>query len=344
MNQHDALAAFREETAPSPEAVARLVGGVAGARVDADALLRELPPGSTADVARLVSAVQRSGVEEHAWKPRPRWGVWGVAVAGTAIAAAVALWVSTRAADPIMHPDVGPAPVTLAIELSSPAAPREMEIADGIDVVVEGRGEVGGTPTAPELRWSQGTVGVSVEPGRGLALAVITREARVRVVGTAFEVHRDALGTAVSVSHGRVEVTCTSGGVSLLEPGESITCLPVTAASLLARAHALVDRGSDPEDVLATLQLGQRIAAPPVDAEIAVLRMRTLIESGARSRAFDEAEAWLATGRPERRPEVLAIAATLAYGAGGCAFAAPYLDELRGSGRVPPEVEACSGH
>jgi hypothetical protein len=91
----------------------------------------------------------------------------------------------------------------------------------------------------PRLEWEQGTLKVEVEPERGIDLAVHTREAEVRVVGTRFSVTRDALGTGVVVTHGHVAVLCADGEKALLGAGEARVCPPTHAAGLLGRANAL---------------------------------------------------------------------------------------------------------
>ena len=87
-------------------------------------------------------------------------------------------------------------------------------------------------------------------------LVVETPEAQVRVVGTVFEVHRDTLGTEVTVDRGHVVVRCEDTGTRHeLAAGGTIACLPVRAPGLVARAHTLHERGADASLVLHALDL-----------------------------------------------------------------------------------------
>lgn len=82
-----------------------------------------------------------------------------------------------------------------------------------------------GVARSDRILWEEGTLRVEVEPERGVELIVETEEARVRVVGTLFEVHREDFGTEVRVDRGAVEVTCHER-VHLLGAQDTTRCFP----------------------------------------------------------------------------------------------------------------------
>lgn len=189
----------------------------------------------------------------------------------------------------------------------------ERELTSAVRLGYQGAGTVSGTVRDPRIRWEAGTLDVAVAPGRGVALAVETDEAVVHVVGTAFTVTRDALGTAVAVTHGRVRVSCTGASTRELAAGERVECLPVRPAAWIGRAQALIARGRPTDEVLAAVDRGLGLAAPgdPAAGELVALRIRVLMEARRYADALAAAEAYLESGATPRRPEVEELARAL---------------------------------
>lgn len=182
-----------------------------------------------------------------------------------------------------------------------------------VDLDYQGSGSVEGTRRAPRIRWEVGRLDVSVMPDQGIDLVVETDEGAVRVVGTAFSVTRDALGTLVVVEHGEVNVTCQGGLPHAFHLGEQITCLPVRPAAWLGRAHALLAAGHPVDDVLDAVDQGLELSRRegPADGELVALRIRVLVDAGRYPEALRAADAYLASGATPRRSEVEALAAEL---------------------------------
>lgn len=190
-----------------------------------------------------------------------------------------------------------------------------------------GTGSIEGTQDEPLVKWSTGTLHIDVTPNQGVQLAVETREAVVRVIGTSFSVDRDALGTRVEVRHGVVSVTCTTEGPVLLQIGEEALCLPRSPAGLLARARRLQEIGGTPDQVLASIELGLSSGAVgAVRDELLVARIGAMADVGLVVEAALEAEALLAT-TTHRRDELLRITAGL-HLYSGCSSALPFLEAL----------------
>lgn len=257
-----------------------------------------------------------------------------VAVAGvTAAAAAAVLFVATRALEPAPAP---PAPVAIALAASSGWATDAS--LPYVALSFDGTGAVEGTTDAPKIRWDSGTINVEVASGHGVKLSVETREAEVRVVGTGFTVKRDALGTAVNVRHGRVEVDCGEEVTRVLEVGDAVTCLPRSAAGLLLRARTLYGAGAAPATVLETVERGLAVpdASASVVDELATTRLRVLLDLGRHAEVLRGARTYLASPAALRRSDVELLAASAALELGGCASAAPWL-----LGAAPGARAAC---
>ena len=94
---------------------------------------------------------------------------------------------------------------------------------------LDGHGVATGTDRDVVVQWESGTLGVDVVPKSGTSLSVVTEEAVIRVVGTAFEVRRDPLGVTTTVAHGRVAVRCEDGwkGSSRTRAVPTPACRPV---------------------------------------------------------------------------------------------------------------------
>ena len=261
-------------------------------------------------------------------RPRatPRWV--GGAAAGLAAAAALAfsLW-----PDPPLDAVL---PTTGARALGS-----------FVSVTLDGQGSARGTRRDLTLDWHQGTIAVEVEPDQGVALRVLTEEASVRVVGTGFSVNRSALGTEVSVRHGRVQVDCVDGPAAALGAEERLTCLPVTAAGALGRARALEGTVSA-EELLA--ELDQALARPDVAgavaSELQAMRTSALLREDRAAEALHAAEAALQMGAPTRALELHRVAARLRLRDNDCSGALAHLLALRDAdalGEDAPWLPVC---
>lgn len=251
-------------------------------------------------------------------RSRTRWRmVGGFAVAGL-VAAGLAFTLVPRSS--------GPVHATFA-DTGSRALTGEVATA------WSGEGEASGTARAPRIRWEAGRIDVEVEPGRGIDLAVETDEAEVRVVGTRFSVDRGALGSAVRVERGTVEVRCVDGSGRRLGAGEAVTCVPVRAAPLLRRARALQAAGS-PADAL--VAVGQALAEPDaiVRDEVLALQVALLVELGRGPEAVAAALAYLGRDGAVRTAEVARLALPAADGADRCAL-------LRALPAEPGELAGC---
>jgi ferric-dicitrate binding protein FerR (iron transport regulator) len=176
-----------------------------------------------------------------------------------------------------------------------------------------GAGGVRGDAQAPRIRWEAGSLRVEVEPKQGIDLAVQTDEALVKVVGTAFRVTRDALGTTVSVERGHVEVRCGEGSPQQLLAGDRTECTPLRAAGWIGRVQAMMRAGQAPEVLLAAIDQGLALARPddPAVGELVALKIRVLMGASRYPEAMAAAEAYLASGAVPRREEVSALLESL---------------------------------
>jgi len=247
----------------------------------------------------------------------------GLMLAGVAAAVALAAW-----------PRTAPLDVQLQDGADSPAFVSET---GRLALTYDGEGTVSGTEQAPRMQWRSGSVDVEVEPNRGTDFRLVTPEAEVRVLGTAFSVDRNALGTTTLVSRGRVSVQCVGGEEVELAAGQSITCWPTTPAGLLGRGRRLI--AADPPAALAALDRGAELAEPgPVAVELAFARLEALVTDGREADARAAANEWLAVGAGHRQPAVAELAATLALRLDGCAGAQ---SELAALSAGDPLLEGC---
>lgn len=230
------------------------------------------------------------------------------------------------------------APEVLTAELTSETTWSDLAPIDGIQLAYRGAGDLRGTSLAPVVDWEVGTVHVEVEPDRSLQFEVHTREAQVRVVGTGFDVTRDALGTTVHVRHGNVAVLCASGEKALLGATETRLCAPTGPAGLLGRARALVEAHADDTAVLATAEAGLAAgAAGPTRGELSLVRIEALTRLDRSADALSAAEAALAES-PLRARDLRRLAARNALHALGCAAALPHLAALVQDEASGPEL------
>lgn len=243
-----------------------------------------------------------------------------ILVVPVVIAAAAALAFALRAPSPADVPlTTGDVPLTRDVHLSAAGEGLARHADDRI-----------------EIAWSHGALSVEVEPDRGVKLAVVTDEAEVSVVGTGFTVTRDALGTTVTVAHGRVDVDCALGASVLLGAGESRTCHPRTAAGALGRVRALEARGVAGAAVLEEIDaaLGRPDATGAVAHELAAMRVRALLALGRDADALAATEQALRAWPGARDLELRRVAARLHVARGDCPAARPHLDLLAGAGAL----------
>lgn len=232
--------------------------------------------------------------------------------------ASLAIWVAT------------PTPLNAALAAS---AVTSVHPAPHVSLRYSGDGLLRGNDEAPVIEWARGDLSVEVDPGQGVQLSVVTAEAEVKVIGTGFDVRRDALGTRVEVVHGQVAVVCVGGSGVLLQSGQSAFCAPTTAAGLLGRAQALRDAGEPAMAVLDVVERG--LAADPDVAlriELSLLRAEALGSLGRHVEALRFAEAALGEATGDRKLELQHIAAREAVRAEGCTAALPHLRSLRDLG------------
>lgn len=170
------------------------------------------------------------------------------------------------------------------------------------DVALEldGLGTVGGTQQAPVIQWQSGKIEVDVTPNRGVNLAIVTPEAIIKVVGTAFSVDRTHFVTRVNVSHGTVEVTCTGQTPARVTAQEERVCLPADAATWLRRVSALRRSGAPLEQRREAVDAGLVLGVPGSELHTELLAQRADILSslGADEEALTAVRAYRSIGGP----------------------------------------------
>jgi hypothetical protein len=192
-------------------------------------------------------------------------------------------------------------------------SPTQRALTELVRLDYQGAGTVDGTERTPHIRWEAGTLDVEVTPGAGVDLSVETDEALVHVVGTAFSVTRDAMGTKVAVTRGHVRVTCTGAASEQLVVGGQAECLPVRAAAWIGRVQALMAASRPVDEILSSVDRGISLAGPgdPATGELVAMRIRVLMDSSRYEDALAAAESYLASGATPRRAEVEALATEL---------------------------------
>jgi len=110
-----------------------------------------------------------------------------------------------------------------------------MQLASGTQLSLHRGGQRrGGGNSGVQVRLVMGTLDAEVTPQRAEAPLVVTSPvADVTVVGTAFQVHHDATGSRIQVTHGRVRVAADGILERLLGAGESLTIPGVVPARAL---------------------------------------------------------------------------------------------------------------
>jgi ferric-dicitrate binding protein FerR (iron transport regulator) len=314
----EALEVFAKATEPTDEALARVRSGVLGqvtTAASSKALLRHLEPGAEA-VSRVRAGVLAQMERQAARESRPPRGRLLLPATLAAVAAALI----HQAQQPV------PQPVALVM-LDSEGSWTERELTPGVHARFQGQGSMY-ADSQTSVTWRDGTLELMVEPEQGHRVSVRTAEAEVRVVGTMLAVRRDALGTHVEVSHGRVELQCSGAAPGVLEGGQSELCLPVTGAGMLGRAQALEQQGASSDAILAAVEAGLQMAEGPMQSELSAFRIQHLLKLGKQAAALQHIEAYLAEGTTLRRTQMLRAGARLAQAAGRCHTALQYLDEI----------------
>ncbi|MES2642909.1 MAG: FecR domain-containing protein [Myxococcota bacterium] len=228
-----------------------------------------------------------------------------------------------------------------------PLTRGELALTADVQLSADGEGNARQADERIEIAWSHGALAVEVEPNRGVQLAVVTDEARVMVVGTGFTVHRDALGTHVTVAHGRVEVDCAFGGSTLLVAEQTRTCLPRTAAGAVGRIRSLQARGIGADVTLDEIDaaLARPDARDAAGNELGAMRVHALLTQHRETDALAAAEHALRAWPGARDLELRRVAARLHVAAGDCAAALPHLESLAGAGALGEDsalVTLCS--
>ena len=233
---------------------------------------------------------------------------------------------------------LGARPRELRSEVAQSAA-----IGENVALRYEGRGAISGDEAHPRLAWEAGSLEVEVTPERHVDLQVATPEGTATVVGTGFVVTRNALGTRVEVRHGVVAVACEDGRSAHLTQGQDLTCLPVRASGLLARARALQASGASPDVVLDTLDAGLRLADEgPLRGELAARRVETLAAAGRGQEALAAATALLAGSQDTRRSELLELAVGLAVEQHDCVQASALAEGAELPTELRKSVDGCA--
>ncbi|MES2638337.1 MAG: hypothetical protein V4850_02615 [Myxococcota bacterium] len=302
-------------------------------------LLQGLPAPSPASCQRVRVRVGAGRAQERTAASRDLPRARGLRLIGIGATAGALAAASLLVARTTIEP-VAPAPVAMASTLESGHGWEIDTSIPNVALSFDGTGTIEGQSDAPHIKWDSGLLNVEVTPDKGVRLAVFTREAEVRVVGTGFTVSRDTLGTRVDVRHGRVEVDCGAESTRALGAGDGVLCLPQSAAGLLGRARALQASGAPGADALDALDRGLAIVGPQagVRDELTVRRIRALFDLARHGEVIDASRSYVTGGGGGRRADVEKIAAASASVLGGCAVAAPW---LLASG--PSAVAACEG-
>lgn len=208
---------------------------------------------------------------------------------------------------------------------------------DHVRLGVTGEGRLDGAADALHIRWQAGRLEVEVDPDEGVDLRVSFEEGEVQVVGTAFVVDRNALGTSVLVKRGKVLVRCGKERAFVLTPGGPHVCLPVTASGFLLRARVLQRERAASRLVLDAVEKGFSLEPQRnVLDELVATRIAERLRMGDIEAARAEAEGVVARGGAPRHAELLRLLATIAYRTEGCEAAGRWLAQ----GAVAPDITA----
>ncbi len=313
----DAFNEFSRATAATPESVENVMRRLPqdGAAAHASRRLFRMLPGAPRGAEGRVLARLRAG------KPAAR------SYAPPLVAAAAALTLLVMSVH-AWWSEAAPVGATLAGSEWTDLAPTDL-----VTLHYLGEGTLMGTRSAPRIQWQRGTLQVEVTPNRGIALTVETSEGEVAVVGTAFSVTRDVLGTAVRVSHGAVAVRCADGRSASVTAAGPFTCAPTTPAGLLARARAMGETPGNEQAVIEAAERGLAGGAPPaIRAELALVRAQALSVLSRHEEAYAVAREALGYDAGARQEDLLHVAVHAGWRSAGCVAALPHLEALREHG------------
>lgn len=245
------------------------------------------------------------------------------------MAAAAVLWIAV------------PRDAERELALNASGETQSLTWSDEVQLEFSGQGSVTGTSQDVKIDWEHGRIAVQVAPNTGTDLSIVTEEAIISVVGTAFTVERDRTGVTIEVTHGKVAVTCIQDDWSghLVNTTGAKTCLPLTPVGLMARADVLQDRVAPAEQILHTLDIGLELAEAGTTehGELLARRVSALTDLGERNKALADADAYLQAGHTTRKVEVQQSASRLALDH-GCDRAMPYLEPLQETGSAEDRV------
>lgn len=295
-----------------------------GLDLDPEAASRELLAGAMGADAEAVDRVRaRLG---YGVPVRARWSAGAVTMAAAALLSVAG---GTSAAWWLVDAPLNASLIADTLATSDPTR--------YVALRYSGDGRLGGSEDAPRIEWTRGVLSVEVEPEQGVRLSVHTAEAEVQVIGTGFDVLRDARGTRVSVEHGRVAVACDGGAGVVLGAGESVECAPTTAAGLLGRAQALRQRGAANAEVLEAAERG--LLAPHdagLAAELTLVRAETLAQLARHTDALAVCVAATTAGAGARQIDLEHLEAREGLRAIGCEAALSPLRRLRERAAASP--------
>ena len=116
-------------------------------------------------------------------RKRLRRGAWrellGLSGVGSALGSR---WASLR----LLGLMQGPQDLPVALALADAELGQRLSVCESVVLIPSGAGTVEGSTLSPRIAWDQGSIDVEVEPGKNIDLAVLTRDAEVRVKGTVF--------------------------------------------------------------------------------------------------------------------------------------------------------------
>jgi len=275
--------------------------------------LRKMPEPDPEAIDRLRSKFRATRTERM-----PSKATW-IAPA-LALAAAATLWV------------VLPGDAPRELTLNASGATETLTWSDQVQFEFSGHGTVSGTSQDVTVQWDGGRIAVQVAPNTGTELSIVTDEAIIQVIGTAFTVERDGTGVTIDVTHGRVAVDCVladSEDAHVTNEIGTWTCLPLTAAGMETRADMLKETGASLQERLKIVNRGLEMAeiGTTQHGELLARRVEVLTASDMPA-ALADAENYLDAGYTTRKTEMQRSASRLALYQ-SCDRAMPHLEALQ---------------
>ena len=308
-----------------------------------------VPPGPDAMATRRMQVeIERGLASAVAASPARRWRLWwGPAFGLVAAAAAIAIWL--RVGRPEPAPVVGYAafvrvkgdarvgdrtsqaaarvPIGAPIALSAGAV-VELALDSGAALRVEGPGRVAldGSARDVAVRLTEGKLQARVAHRQANeTFAVLTKDVRVEVRGTTFDVAAGAAGSRVEVSEGQVAVKLASGQTRLVSAGDSFDS---TAAAIAPAEEEVLEPAPAPADTTSSCSQIARSCQATARA------IRTSMRAGESDRALRMIS--------DARRAAHASDASCPGGAGACDDELRYLhaEALNQAGRLDDAVAA----